>query len=178
MEKRISEGFCKTQKVLKRFLFLISLICSLSTISLDVFAYESIFEQNYTLSLSFQNARMEQILDAISKQSGIKLAYSNEELASNKKVSVNLKTSNIEEALKAVLGNEYTFRQIDDYIAIARRSANKNTPAVPSVNDERSWTIQGQTLEQSDPPAWRKHLYQRDSVGYDLRHGWIFLSQS
>lgn len=57
MEKRISEGFCKTQKVLKRFLFLISLICSLSTISLDVFAYESIFEQNYTLSLSFQNAR-------------------------------------------------------------------------------------------------------------------------
>lgn len=152
MEKRISEGFCKTQKVLKRFLFLISLICSLSTISLDVFAYESIFEQNYTLSLSFQNARMEQILDAISKQSGIKLAYSNEELASNKKVSVNLKTSNIEEALKAVLGNEYTFRQIDDYIAIARRSANKNTPAVPSVNDERSWTIQGQTLEQSEPP--------------------------
>ena len=152
MEKRISEGFCKTQKVLKRFLFLISLICSLSTISLDVFAYESIFEQNYTLSLSFQNARMEQILDAISKQSGIKLAYSNEELASNKKVSVNLKTSNIEEALKAVLGNEYTFRQIDDYIAIARRSVNKNTPAVPSVNDERSWTIQGQTLEQSEPP--------------------------
>ena len=152
MEKRISEGFCKTQKVLKRFLFLISLICSLSTISLDVFAYESIFEQNYTLSLSFQNARMEQILDAISKQSGIKLAYSNEELASNKKVSVNLKTSNIEEALKAVLGNEYTFRQIDDYIAIARRSANKNIPAVPSVNDERSWTIQGQTLEQSEPP--------------------------
>ena len=152
MEKRISEGFCKTQKVLKRFLFLISLICSLSTISLDVFAYESIFEQNYTLSLSFKNARMEQILDAISKQSGIKLAYSNEELASNKKVSVNLKTSNIEEALKAVLGSEYTFRQIDDYIAIAKKAISTNTPAVPSVNDERSWTIQGQTLEQSEPP--------------------------
>ena len=95
---------------------------------------------------------MEQILDAISKQSGIKLAYSNEELASNKKVSVNLKTSNIEEALKAVLGSEYTFRQIDDYIAIAKKAISTNTPAVPSVNDERSWTIQGQTLEQSEPP--------------------------
>lgn len=64
------------------------------------------------------------MLDAISKQSGIKIAYSNSEVTTNKNVSVNIQTSDIEEALLAVLGDGYTFKQIDDYIAIAK---NENT---------------------------------------------------
>ena len=60
----------------------------------------------------------------MSKQSGIKIAYSNSEVTTNKNVSVNIQTSDIEEALLAVLGDGYTFKQIDDYIAIAK---NENT---------------------------------------------------
>lgn len=95
MEKRISEDFCKAQKVLKRSLFLILLSCLLTTFSFNAHAFESIFEQNHPLNLSFKNTRIERILDAISQQSGIKIAYSTEELAGNKNVSVNIRTSDI-----------------------------------------------------------------------------------
>ena len=149
MEKRISDDFYEAQKVLKRSLFLILFSCLLSTISFSAHAYESLLEQNHPLNLSFKNARLERILDAISQQSGIKIAYSTEELAGDKNVSVNIRTSDIKEALTAVLGDNYTFKQIDNYIAIAKK--NKEQPTVSQV-DNRAWTIQGQVMENSEPP--------------------------
>lgn len=149
MEKRISDDFYEAQKVLKRSLFLILFSCLLSTISFSAHAYESLLEQNHPLNLSFKNARLERILDAISQQSGIKIAYSTEELAGDKNVSVNIRTSDIKEALTAVLGDNYTFKQIDNYIAIAKK--NKEQPTVSQI-DNRAWTIQGQVMENSEPP--------------------------
>ena len=137
MEKKASEDFCKAQKVLKRSLFIILLNCLILAVPFNAFAFESVLEQNYTLNLSFKNAKMEQILDAISEQSGIKIAYSTEELATNKNVSVDIKTSDIKEALSTVLGDGYTFKQIDDYIAIAKKEKDE---------------VQGQVLENSEPP--------------------------
>ena len=150
MEKRISGDFYKAQKVLKRSLFLILLSCLLSTFSFSAHAFESIFEQNHPLNLSFKNTRIERILDAISQQSGIKIAYSTEELAGNKNVSVNIRTSDIKEALTAVLGDNYTFKQIDNYIAIAKKT--KDQQITVSQADDRAWTIQGQVMENSEPP--------------------------
>ena len=95
---------------------------------------------------------MEQILDAISEQSGIKIAYSTEELATNNSVSVDIKTSDIKEALSAVLGDGYTFKQIDDYIAIAKKAKEEIQSSLISLADERPWTVQGQVLENSEPP--------------------------
>ena len=152
MEKKASEDICLAQKVLKRSLFIILLNCFLLAVSFNAFAFESVFIQNYTLNLSFKNARMEQILDAISEQSGIKIAYSTAELATSKSVSVNIKTSDIKEALLAVLGDGYTFKQIDNYIAIAKKTKEEMQSAIASQADDRSWTIQGQVLENSEPP--------------------------
>lgn len=95
---------------------------------------------------------MEQILDAISEQSGIKIAYSTEELATNKSVSVDIKTSDIKEALSAVLGDGYTFKQIDNYIAIAKKAKDEVQSTIISQADDRPWTVQGQVLENSEPP--------------------------
>lgn len=47
----------------------------------------------------------------------LKTAYSNSEVTTNKNVSVNIQTSDIEEALLAVLEMDIHFKQIDDYIA-------------------------------------------------------------
>ena len=152
MEKKASEDFCKAQKVLKRSLFIILLNCLILAVPSNAFAFESVLEQNYTLNLSFKNAKMEQILDAISEQSGIKIAYSTEELATNKNVSVDIKTSDIKEALSTVLGDGYTFKQIDDYIAIAKKEKDEVQPSIISVADDRPWTVQGQVLENSEPP--------------------------
>ena len=98
MEKSRHGAFVYAQKVLKHLL-----------------------EQKYTLNLSFKDARLEQVLDAIMKQSGVKIAYSSDELQKDRVVSVNIQTSDILTALRSVLGDGYSFKQIEDYIAIARK---------------------------------------------------------
>lgn len=147
MEKRESEGFLKIQKVLKRSMIHL-LICLFLGVSSQAYAFDSVFEQNYTLKLSFKNARLENVLDEISEQSGIKIAYSNEELQTARQVSLTMNTQSIEEALRAVLGENYSFKQIEDYIAIAKKT--ETAPLAPE--DDRNWTIQGQVLENSEPP--------------------------
>ena len=57
------------------------------------------------------------------KQSGVKIAYSSDELQKDQVVSVDIQTSDILTALRSVLGDGYSFKQIEDYIAIARISS-------------------------------------------------------
>lgn len=117
-------------------------------------AADSVFEQKYSLKLVFENARLEQVLDAIMKQSGVKIAYSSEELQNDRLVTVNIRTSDILDALRTVLGGNYTFKQVDDYIAIAKRPETETKAnANMKVADERNWTIQGQVLEATESPS-------------------------
>lgn len=103
----------------KPCLFLLRLL----SISPDISASTTLLEQKYTLNLSFKDARLEQVLDAIMKQSGVKIAYSSDELQKDQVVSVDIQTSDILTALRSVLGDGYSFKQIEDYIAIARISS-------------------------------------------------------
>ncbi|MFR3926403.1 MAG: TonB-dependent receptor [Parabacteroides merdae] len=96
---------------------------------------------------------MEQVLDAIMKQSGVKIAYSSDELQKDRVVSVDIQTSDILTALRSVLGDGYSFKQIEDYIAIARKETSDSSDVINNtVIDDRIWTIQGQVLENSEPP--------------------------
>ncbi|WP_368338047.1 TonB-dependent receptor [Parabacteroides merdae] len=105
------------------------------------------------MNLSFKDARLEQVLDAIMKQSGVKIAYSSDELQKDRVVSVDIQTSDILTALRSVLGDGYSFKQIEDYIAIARKETSEESDVINnSVIDDRIWTIQGQVLENSEPP--------------------------
>lgn len=122
MEKSRHGAFVYAQKVLKHSLFLFLLI-NLLSISPDISASTTLLEQKYTLNLSFKDARLEQVLDAIMKQSGVKIAYSSDELQKDQMVSVDIQTSDILTALRSVLGDGYSFKQIEDYIAIARISS-------------------------------------------------------
>lgn len=139
------------QKVLKREAYRKTFLCMCLGMALNVSANSSIFEQKFTLNLSFKNAKIEQVLDAITKQSGIKIAYNNDEIATNKSVSVNIKTSDIEDALEAVLGNGYTFKQIDNYIAIARKEGN-TLKATPSITQQKDLQIKGLVTDADGNP--------------------------
>lgn len=152
MKKKVSEDFCFLQKVLKRPLFILLLNCFVFAVSFDASAFTSVLEQKYSLNIVFKNAKLEQVLDAISQQSGIKIAYNTEDLSVDKSVSVNIKTSDIKEALTTVLGDNYIFKQIDDYIAIAKKTKDYNQASIVSQADDRPWTIQGQVMENSEPP--------------------------
>lgn len=151
MEKSRHGAFVHIQKVLKCSLFLFLLI-NLLSISLDISASTTLLEQKYTLNLSFKDARLEQVLDAIMKQSGVKIAYSSDELQKDQVVSVDIQTSDILTALRSVLGDGYSFKQIEDYIAIARKEISDASDIVSNIADDRNWTIQGQVLENTEPP--------------------------
>ena len=152
MEKSRHGAFVYAQKVLKHSLFLFLLI-NLLSISPDISASTTLLEQKYTLNLSFKDARLEQVLDAIMKQSGVKIAYSSDELQKDRVVSVDIQTSDILTALRSVLGDGYSFKQIEDYIAIARKETSEESDVINNtVIDDRIWTIQGQVLENSEPP--------------------------
>ena len=151
MEKSRHGAFVYAQKVLKHSLFLFLLI-NLLSISPDISASTTLLEQKYTLNLSFKDARLEQVLDAIMKQSGVKIAYSSDELQKDQVVSVDIQTSDILTALRSVLGDGYSFKQIEDYIAIARTEISDASDIVSNIADDRNWTIQGQVLENTEPP--------------------------
>lgn len=151
MEKSRHGAFVYAQKVLKHSLFLFLLI-NLLSISPDISASTTLLEQKYTLNLSFKDARLEQVLDAIMKQSGVKIAYSSDELQKDQVVSVDIQTSDILTALRSVLGDGYSFKQIEDYIAIARKEISDASDIVSNIADDRNWTIQGQVLENIEPP--------------------------
>ena len=151
MEKSRHGAFVYAQKVLKHSLFLFLLI-NLLSISPDISASTTLLEQKYTLNLSFKDARLEQVLDAIMKQSGVKIAYSSDELQKDRVVSVDIQTSDILTALRSVLGEGYSFKQIEDYIAIARKEISDASDIVSNIADDRNWTIQGQVLENTEPP--------------------------
>ncbi len=131
MEKSRHGAFVYAQKVLKRSLYLFLLI-NLLSISPDISASTTLLEQKYTLNLSFKNARLEQVLDAIMKQSGVKIAYSCDELQNNQLVSVDVKTTDILVALRSVLGDGYSFKQIEDYIAIAKEVTSGRPDVISS----------------------------------------------
>ena len=123
MENKNYYAIPKGQKVLKYFF-----ACNLIALSLfgpapSVQANTYVLVQNYSLNLSFKNERLSTVLDEISRQSGIKIAYSNAQLAANSRISVKVKTTNIEEALRVVLGENYSYKQVEDYISIAKKNA-------------------------------------------------------
>ena len=141
-----------TKNNLRRSFFIASLSGVLASTSSELWASNSVFEETYSLNITYKNATLEEVLDEISQQTGIKIAYSNDVVLNKRQVSVDFKTTDIKEALAIVLGDEYTFKQVDNYIAIARRTNNDNIPSPKSVADDRQWTIQGQVMENTEPP--------------------------
>ena len=115
MKKNREKTSVCLKKVLNQLSFLILLACSL-LISPQIKAANSIFEQDYQLQLSFENAPLERVLDAITEQSGVKIVYSSDVVDASRKVTVNIKTSDILVALQSVFGKDYSFKQIEDYI--------------------------------------------------------------
>lgn len=144
--------FDVTKNNLRRSFFIASLSGVLLGTSSEIWASNSVLEQTYSLNIAYKNATIEEVLDAISQQAGIKIVYSNDIILNKKNVSVNFKTTDIKEALSIVLGGNYTFKQIGNYIAISKKGDNNENLSINAINDERNWTIQGQVLENTEPP--------------------------
>lgn len=114
----------------------------------------SVFAQRYELNLQFKNESVGRILDRISQQSGIKIVYSNEQVDTRRKLTGHIQTSDIKEALRQVLGSEYDFRQVDDYISVAR-VRREDTPATdsPQQSAQQKKTVTGVVVDAKGEPV-------------------------
>lgn len=124
MKKKQLQRFSMSQKVLKRIFLAGMLALPLSGSPVFAANYLSLLEQQYVLDLSFKNEKVSTILDEISRRTGIKIAYSNEQVQTEKRISVKIRTTDIKEALRIVLGENYSFQQIEDYISISKKQSN------------------------------------------------------
>lgn len=89
------------------------------------------------VSLNMRNARIEEALSAISKQSHLRVLYS-ESLISKARISVNVKDASVEEALNAVLkANNIEYKIIANTISINSNSKNHFT-TVPVEAQQQS----------------------------------------
>ena len=145
--------------------------------------YGDILAQKYTIVLDFKDTPVEAVLDAITKQTGIKVAYNNEVLDRKKPVTVKIETSDILEALYAVLGDSYICRQIDDYIAISKRPkpvSGKIAGKLPTMAEEKASVIVSGLITDGDgnPLIGVNILVKGKSTGVvsDL-YGRLFCSQ-
>lgn len=149
MKLKKINSFFYLQDTLKQDLRRKAICCCLIGMSAHSFAFNSVFENSYNVNLSLKKTQVEVALESISSQTGVKFAYNNNEINAKKNVSVNIKTSNIEEALVAVLGSEYSFMQVDDYIAIAKKQSNASSTS----SETRNLVIQGRVMEDREPPV-------------------------
>lgn len=114
------------RKSLKYLVFLF-LLGALPSYTMAIATSVPISVQQYSIKLSVNNQPLSQVLKAISKQSGITIAYSSDEIALSSRFSGNIETNNIEQALRIVLGNEYSFRKVNDHILISSRQQKKSS---------------------------------------------------
>ena len=82
-----------TKNNLRRSFFIASLSGVLASTSSELWASNSVFEETYSLNITYNNATLEEVLDEISQQTGIKIAYSNDVVLNKRQVSVDFKTT-------------------------------------------------------------------------------------
>lgn len=151
--KKIDSMPFYAQKNMKRVLLIGLLALPLAQVP-QVFAtnHQSVFEQTYSLNLQFNNEEIGTIIDKISEQAGIRIIYSNDQIETSKKISATIRTSDIREALKAVLGKDYVFRQVDNYITIAKTRGNVNIQ--PGISQQKNkHTVSGLVTDSEGNPV-------------------------
>lgn len=123
------------------------------------------YTQADSISLDLNNSTCQEALEAIKKQTKLDFFYNNQEINAVGKVSVHCKNVSLEEALKQVLGNNFTFRIVDNMVVI-RPQETKSDPVkqrvAKGVVDRRS----GVTVAGGDCSV------ERDDFRYFDGYGW------
>ena len=102
--------FIKTLRLMKLTVFLILL--GLLRVSAVTNA------QVYRINLELENVACEEAIESLKGQTNLDFFFSNREVNVNRKVSVSCKNASLEEALKQILGEGYSFRLIDNTVVI------------------------------------------------------------
>ena len=106
----------------------------------------SLYSQNTKLNLDFRNTRVVDVLEAIENQSEFRFAYSAEYIDMNRKVSVDVKGKNIEQALQLLFeGTNVKYSINDRHIMLFQEGT------VPATNTQQK-NVSGKVTDNSGMP--------------------------
>jgi TonB-linked SusC/RagA family outer membrane protein len=98
----------------------------------------SSYSQTARINLKMKDATIVDIFREIERTSDFGFFFKNEEIDLSQKVSIDLKNVSIEEVLKKVLDNEYSYRIIDNNIVVLRENTNTSVQQRKSVSGKVS----------------------------------------
>lgn len=108
------------------------------------------YAQAYRITLEMDNVPCKEVIESIKGQTSLDFFYSNKELNVDRKVSVSCRNASLEEALKQMLGNAYTFRLVDNTVVIrpvkVPQAQPKQLTAKGVVKDEKGTPLPGVTI--------------------------------
>ncbi len=108
------------------------------------------YAQAYRITLEMDNVPCKEVIESIKGQTSLDFFYSNKELNVDRKVSVSCRNASLEEALKQMLGNAYTFRLVDNTVVIrpvkVLQAQPKQLTAKGVVKDEKGTPLPGVTI--------------------------------
>lgn len=111
----------------------------------------SLLEKSYSLKIDSNSITVGAAIEKISKQSGVRIIYSNDQVDIDRVVNANISTSDIKEALTEVLGEGYTYKQDGKYITIVRNREEVKT--VESVQQKKKVTVTGLLTDADGNPV-------------------------
>lgn len=152
MKKNHRMPFLLSKKYIKALLINL-LAFPLSPISAEMATSEiSFFEQSYSLNLKFRNETLGNAIEKLSQKAGVRIIYSNDQVETQKRISINVQTSDIQEALRTILGDSYVFKQENNYISIAKLK-KAETHEVTESFQQKKQTVAGLLTDADGNPV-------------------------
>ncbi len=104
------------------------------------------FSQSAKLKLKMENATLVEIFQEIERTSDIGFLFKNDQLDLTKKYSINVENNSVEEILRMLLGDKYSYRFIGDNVVITAKG-DLNSPGV-----QQQETVSGKVTNSSGEP--------------------------
>ncbi len=137
----IEKSLKKLHRIMRlTFLFLLLGIGSL-------FAKES-YSQTVNFNLNMHNATLEEVFDAIKKQSEFEFFFNNNQVNTSRKVNLKVKNASLEEVLSQVLNDQYNYKIEDKYVLISK----KNQVTETAGTQQQGVTIKGLVADNNNEP--------------------------
>lgn len=90
-------------------------------------------------------------IEKLSQQANVRIIYSNDQVQTQKRISANIQTTDIQEALRIILGNGYVFKQENNYISIAK-AKNSETFEIAEQLQQKKHSVTGLLTDADGNP--------------------------
>lgn len=134
----------------KKLMRIIKLAFVFLLLRTNVMLADHAYAQLTSLDLDLNNVKLEEVFDAIRKQSEFEFFYSNDLVNTSVKVSVKLENADINEVLKQILPAMYEYRIDDRYVLISKKK--EQNAAIISQPQQVRQMIQGTVVDENNEP--------------------------